>query len=784
MAQERAESDSNEPSLGPVSDTLSSHIAVLDTDGNILSTNRSWQTFADDNDLEMRPDTRGMNYLAIAEEADTSSAHRAADGIRSVLRDERSEFELEYPCHSPDERRWFLLRAVPFTHHGDRYATVTHVDITERKEREQKYRRLTERISDAYYALESDWTVAYWNETVAERSDIPATEIVGERFWDVLPELKDTRYEETLREAMTAQEPRSCEFYYEASDYWVEIQAYPDKDGLSVISQEITDRREREDRLAYRRALLEAQAEATIDGLLLVDSDRTVRFYNDQFLEIWNVPDDLATNRSDGELLEYVYDTLAHPDEFRERIEHLYDNPEETSRDTIELTGDRWLDRYSAPVIGDDGTYYGRLWAFRDITDRKKRERALADQRDELAQIQRLNTLVRHITQALQDATTRDAIEAAVCDRLTESDLYRAVWIGTRSESMAGTPVIVPQTAADVDESYLDVITGIESGPAQTAFRTGEVQIINEIATTDQLPAQRRDAALAQDHHSLAAVPLTTGETTYGVLVVYSPQAYAIGNREEDVLADLGRTIALAIQRVHSQRALTAGTVVALDLRIPDADIGFAEVSSDLECELSLERRIQTDDGRTIYYITVNGADPQQVCALLEDGPIVASGTVVRDAGQSDPALVEAYIEEETRLPLDILTDYGASVIAADAVAGDITVSVELPPEISVRTVLTDLQDVVPQIKVASKQHIDRATKTAGALRDQVRDQLSPKQAATLEAAHARGYYSWPRETTAEDLAATFGVSAPTLHYRLRKAHQIVITALLDGERA
>jgi len=139
---------------------------------------------------------------------------------------------------------------------------------------------------------------------------------------------------------------------------------------LEGFITDITDRKENERQLEYQSSLLKAQMEATIDGLLVVDEDRNVASYNERFVEMWDLPDELATEGKDEAMLEWVADhKLEHRDEFSEVVEYLYENPEETSRDEIHLSDGRVFDRYSAPVIGDDGTYYGRLWMFRDVTE-------------------------------------------------------------------------------------------------------------------------------------------------------------------------------------------------------------------------------------------------------------------------------------------------------------------------------------------------------------------------------------------------------------------------------
>lgn len=115
-----------------VLDGLQDNIAVLDDEGVIVHTNEPWRSFGEANDLT-EADSIGVDYLAVCDEADDEYANRAADGIRSVIAGESSTFELEYPCHSPDERRWFLMRVSPLDLGGERYVLVVHTDITERK---------------------------------------------------------------------------------------------------------------------------------------------------------------------------------------------------------------------------------------------------------------------------------------------------------------------------------------------------------------------------------------------------------------------------------------------------------------------------------------------------------------------------------------------------------------------------------------------------------------------------------------------------------------------------
>jgi PAS domain S-box-containing protein len=121
-------------------DTLPLNIAVLDEEGAILFTNRAWNEFAGVGPKE-RDELVGVNYF---EQTDTDAdeyAAQAIEGLKSVVEGERDIFTLEYPCHSPEAKRWFLMRAAPLPEHDEGSVVVAHIDITQRKLAELRARR-------------------------------------------------------------------------------------------------------------------------------------------------------------------------------------------------------------------------------------------------------------------------------------------------------------------------------------------------------------------------------------------------------------------------------------------------------------------------------------------------------------------------------------------------------------------------------------------------------------------------------------------------------------------
>lgn len=135
-----------------VLNALSSHIAVLDGYGRIISVNDAWRRFARGNGAPSGlVEGIGVDYLSVCRAAGGPEADygkQAAEGIRSVLSARQPAFALEYPCHSPTEQRWFLMSATRLV--GDyQGVVVAHTDVSEGKRMEQERMRRGETLARA-----------------------------------------------------------------------------------------------------------------------------------------------------------------------------------------------------------------------------------------------------------------------------------------------------------------------------------------------------------------------------------------------------------------------------------------------------------------------------------------------------------------------------------------------------------------------------------------------------------------------------------------------------------
>ncbi|MEZ4526162.1 MAG: LuxR C-terminal-related transcriptional regulator [Desulfobacterales bacterium] len=146
----------SDPLARTVLDSLSAHIAILDEKGFIVESNRAWRSYACKNGMKGKPDSIGLNYLDICNAAtgeESEDARHVAAGIRAVLAGRIGEFLYDYPCHSPEGRYWYYMRAVGMQHEGKIMAVVSHENITALKLAEENLKEREQELREHNVAL-------------------------------------------------------------------------------------------------------------------------------------------------------------------------------------------------------------------------------------------------------------------------------------------------------------------------------------------------------------------------------------------------------------------------------------------------------------------------------------------------------------------------------------------------------------------------------------------------------------------------------------------------------
>ncbi|HEV7351352.1 PAS domain S-box protein [Telluribacter sp.] len=141
---------------------------------------------------------------------------------------------------------------------------------------------------------------------------------------------------------------------------------------------DISERKQAEEQIRYRHALLEARSEASPVAMVVVGAEGKIISFNSRFVSMWGFPADIIESKDDEAALQYALTQLKEPQEFIDRVKYLYTHSEKVENeviiDEIEFKDGRVYERYARIVRGEDGTYYGWAWFFLDITERKQEE--------------------------------------------------------------------------------------------------------------------------------------------------------------------------------------------------------------------------------------------------------------------------------------------------------------------------------------------------------------------------------------------------------------------------
>ncbi len=142
---------------------------------------------------------------------------------------------------------------------------------------------------------------------------------------------------------------------------------------------DVTDQRVTENQLQFANTLLTAEMETSPDATLAVDEKDRIILTNRRFATMFGVPPHIIAGGDDALLLAAVSALIKDSEKFRQRVKYYYDNPNEAGCEELETIDGRFLIRHTAPLLAGDGRYLGRVWFFRDDTERKKSEQVLAE---------------------------------------------------------------------------------------------------------------------------------------------------------------------------------------------------------------------------------------------------------------------------------------------------------------------------------------------------------------------------------------------------------------------
>jgi PAS domain S-box-containing protein len=338
----------------------------------------------------------------------------------------------------------------------------------------------------------------------------------GKTLWESFGPEISTSLEPAYRAAL-AGESRSFECSFRERIYLVHTLPVTNEEGEifagMVMTQNITERKQAEWNLQRTNALLKAQNEAALDGILVIDEKRDITSFNQRFCEMWQIPEQVSNSGEQRSIFNWVLPLIQEPQKVFSRVEYLEENPTLVSREEIYLTNGRVFDCYSAPVIAPNGQYYGRIWSFRDITEGKHNEVRFRLQAERERLVSGINLRIRqslNLNEVLNTAV-EEVRQFLACDRTLICQFNP-----DGSATIVVESVGVQWTAA-LGRTIMDQC--FRDGKAEL-YRRGRISAVTDIYNTDLTPCHIQLLEQFQVRANLV-VPIVLDDQLWGLLIAH-----------------------------------------------------------------------------------------------------------------------------------------------------------------------------------------------------------------------------------------------------------------------
>ncbi|WP_445167290.1 sensor domain-containing protein [Mycolicibacterium sp. Dal123E01] len=356
-------------------------ICRVDRAGHLLSVNSTVTTTMgyEANDLVGQHFSKLIHFEDLPERAMLFATQRRSRGVTT--------FECRHIHKSGEVRylEWAVSRPG-----ADGVFTAIGRDVTARKATEVKLRQerdyadaILASLPGAFYHFDQDGYVIRWNHNLEHTSRYSAEEVARMHVLDFIVDEDKERVAAAIQEALRDGETRveadglrkdgaRTTYLFTAMRF-----EYDGRAGFLGVAVDLAEQKRIEDALRAETAMFEAQLESAQDGVLVLDSSGRTIIENKRVGEIWGLPEHITREGDPTARLSFVAQQTTDPDAFLRKVAWATEHPEEITQGEVELLDGTVVERYSGPVRDRDGHLYGRIVAFRDITDRRHFENRL-----------------------------------------------------------------------------------------------------------------------------------------------------------------------------------------------------------------------------------------------------------------------------------------------------------------------------------------------------------------------------------------------------------------------
>jgi PAS domain S-box-containing protein len=704
----------------------------------------------------------------------------------------------DYEDYVESRQRWVNLTISP----SETGLSVSVRDVTARRARErelERYEAAVETIGDGVYIVDDESRFLLVNDAHTHLTGYAREELLGAHASLVTTDealaLAERQRDdlELAGEGVTTIETELVTKDGERRPIETRFALFPlgaGRTGRVGVVRDITERRERE----RERQQYETIVETIDDGVYVLDGDYHFTAVNDAYLEM------MGYDRE--ELLGAHCSLVVGEDVSSAAVEQSRALVGTDGHATLEAEIERadgsrfFAESKFTPLPVDEGRdgasdagerSGGTVGVVRDTTARRRREQELARQREQLAALNDLQSVISGLTEAVIAQSTREEIERVVCDRLADAETYQCAWVGEIDRSLGAVRVKATSGCGATEGTEVPIGADATSGDGEmvdAAVRTGAVQVRRRSDGSDwpaddradgdapEEPSASASPALEAELHSAAAIPIVHDGVVFGVVVMSTARPDAFEDDEQATIDHLGEIVGHAIASIDRKRALMSDEVVELRFQMSDVSTALG-IAGEMDGTVSIARTVPVDDGRYLAYGTVTADAVETLEAIVENDAHWEELTF-RDHGDAERGFEVVVTEPPVT---SAVAAQGGEVVEARIVDGTLNLGVHLPPGADVRALSDVVEATYPGVEMVTRRQVSRAAPRRESLLETA---LTDRQRAALEASYQAGFFEWPRVTSGEEVAATLGISPSTFHEHLRTAERKLVASFLE----
>jgi PAS domain S-box-containing protein len=373
------------------------------------------------------------------------------ESYRKAVKEQLKFLRVEYRIrHKNGGIRWVAdRRQLMYDETGSfDYVDGLLLDITERKETdrrlaesEYRFRTIADLAVNGMLTADSRGNIDFFNRAAEHIFGYASEEVIGKNVTMLIPERYRNAHKAGMERFLETGENKIVGGTVELNALRKDGTEFPielsigtwgprEAPFFSAIVRDITKRKRAEEELRQSNSLLVGTLESTADGILVVDDKGRIASYNRKFLELWQIPEEIAALGDDNLALSHAIRYLKEPESFLKKVQELYNEKEAESFDVIEFKDGRVFERYSIPLKVEEKSV-GRVWSFRDVTKRKRMEEeqqifvSLVENSTDLIGIASLDGKVFYLNQAGQNLVGLDGLEEVRKTRIRDFALEK-----------------------------------------------------------------------------------------------------------------------------------------------------------------------------------------------------------------------------------------------------------------------------------------------------------------------------------------------------------------------